>query len=461
MNKLNIITTLFLFFIFRSISAQDYRDKPPVNYVKLSPDKIKEAFELESPRHKLGRVVRYSFTPSGKLEKETGYDNDKGKLQFYFEYGYTYDQNDSLVSKYKYLESSSYKKNELEETLYFYPSDSLKIVVREQDGLKTDTTYIRTQKDHSGKTVLKSEIRTRLYSNGRGYEEIAITRYTYNKKGQLTEKRTTDKTDGKIRLYKYKYKGNQLKGASYTRNGYQSIIKYKKGLPDTEENIYTDYKRKYRFSYDRSGRQILSKLYEGGKHIYSYKSSYNEKGEKIKFDMVDEYDGNSGIWLYEYDDKGKLAYKIDLYARERKKKPEKPKPDKSKKNKIIEVKDKNTGLIPFNIDRQDGLFMVIVYNKDTTKIKIDEKPILVANDDFKVIRPHVTNWGELTLELSLTEDGIRKLEKIPSGQRIALVDNKKVVLIPIVPLPVNNGKLQVPAGDNLREINRLIKNFKK
>jgi len=454
MNKLNIIATLFLLFIFQFISAQDYKDKPLVDYVKLSPDKIKEAFELESSRHKLGRVVRYSFTPSGKLEKETGYDNEKGELKFFFEYGYTYNENDSLVSRYKYLESSSSKKGELEETLCFYPSDSLKIVVREQDGRKTDTTYIHIQKDHSGKTVLKSEIRTRLYGNRRGYKEIAITRYSYNKKGQLTEKRVTDKTDGSIKLYKYRYKGNQLKETSYTRKGYQSVIKYKKGLPDTEKNIYPDYKREYKFSYDRNGRQILSKLYEDGKHIYSYKSSYNEKGKKIKYDMVDEYDGNSGIWLFEYDEKGKLAYKIDLYARERKKKPEKA---KSKEKKVIDVKDKKSGFVPFKIDRPDGFFMVSVYNTDSTKIKIDEKPILVANDDFKVVRPRVSNWGELTLELSLTEDGIRKLEGIPSGQRIALVVNKKVVLIPIAPLPFNNGKIQVPAGGTLREINRLIK----
>lgn len=303
---------IVLLFITGSVWAQP----PLVYYEKLSPEKVEEAFKLESSEHVLGRVVQYLYWPSGKLLKETGYENKKGKLAFMFEYGYEYNDKNRLIHKYKYTEIPSEKHAERNDTWYSYPSDSLTIVeVKRSDRVDSTLTYI--SKDAAGRVVLKLDT-VKFYSGWRSRIESSITQFAYNDKGKLVQRLETEKgSRGYSKLnYEYDKKGRITK-KSRSSNSYQELTIYKKGRPLQMESQHTSSasKRKYLYSYDRKGREILSKLYEDGKHTYSYVSSYNEKGQRIRYDMINEVKGTSGVWLYEYDESGKLIYKIDLYAR--------------------------------------------------------------------------------------------------------------------------------------------------
>ena len=66
---------------------------------------------------------------------------------------------------------------------------------------------------------------------------------------------------------------------------------------------------------NKKGQEKRVRMYENGKHIYSYKTSYNKQGLKSRYDMINETEKTSGVWLYEYDKSGKLICKIDLYNR--------------------------------------------------------------------------------------------------------------------------------------------------
>ncbi|MGJ8549308.1 hypothetical protein [Winogradskyella wichelsiae] len=69
------------------------------------------------------------------------------------------------------------------------------------------------------------------------------------------------------------------------------------------------------YFYNNQNQEIESKRYRNNEHLYSYVTSYSRKGQVYRYEMIDEIDGGSRIWLYEYDKKGQVAFKIDLYAR--------------------------------------------------------------------------------------------------------------------------------------------------
>ncbi len=319
----NLFLILFLFisilflFISKNALPQDSIPQLLVEYEKLNPEKVKEIYKMESSKHRIGRITFYSYSPSEKLYKETGYENEDGKLAFMFEYGYKYDDKDSLVYAYKYTEIPSSEYPELEETRYFYPSDSLTIITTTIGENQTDSTFICITKDISGKIVQKSETAKRSYKGRTRLDKMDITQYYYNDKGQLINILITNKMDGNISRYDYKYDKDKIQKYSYSRKDYQSVTTFNNGLRNAEEETYASSARKYYYTYNKNGQEIVSKLYEDGKHIYSYVSSYNKKGLKIKYDMINESDGSSGIWIYEYDKSGELIYKIDLYAREK------------------------------------------------------------------------------------------------------------------------------------------------
>lgn len=308
MKKLIFISFLFL---TKFVSAQDC-PQSLVEYEKLDSEKAKECFVLETDKHQLGRVAFYTYYPSGKLHKETAFDNKNGKLDFKFEEGYEYNDDGELIYKYMYTEIPSCQYPGLEETRYFYPSDTLTIIVETTNGGDADTTFIQTQKDYAGNIVLESERRKQRNRFDRNDE----TQYYYNKRKKITREITTDKLDGDIAQADYTYKGDRIKKYAYSDKNYHVKKKYKKNRLKTEESEYTGSpKRKKVFDYNKQGKEERSRLYENGKHTYTYLTSYNDRGLKSKYDMINESDGSSGIWLFEYDEAGKLIYKIDLYGR--------------------------------------------------------------------------------------------------------------------------------------------------
>lgn len=153
-----------------------------------------------------------------------------------------------------------------EDTFYYNKVDSLTKVTRYNGGdevydLPADNENGKTLKTHNTK---KQVVKTVFSSDDYKYEE----HFVYDKFGRLLER--TEITNGNV-------SGKML------------------------------------FKYDEKARLVAENLYRDKQLAYTYKTSYDAKNRKIKYDMINAKGITSGIWLYEYNDKNQLLYKIDLY----------------------------------------------------------------------------------------------------------------------------------------------------
>ena len=153
-----------------------------------------------------------------------------------------------------------------ENTFYYNKVDSVTKVTRYTGGdevydLSDDNEHGKTSKTYNTK---KQVVKTVFSSDNYKYEE----HFVYDKFGRLVER--TEITNGNVG-------GKML------------------------------------FKYDEKGRLIVENLYRDKQLAYTYKTSYDAKSRKIKYDMINAKGTKSGIWLYEYNDKNQLLYKIDLY----------------------------------------------------------------------------------------------------------------------------------------------------
>ncbi len=320
------ITILLLSFLFASCGtgkstskkeANNSKHQPFINYQKLRKNTIKKIFRLESNKHRLGQVTFYTYLSPYNSYKETTYENKDGKLVFEYESGYYYQSNDTLISQYQYSEIPSYKHPQLIEYSYLYPSDSVKITIQTIGDNQVDSTFFRTSRNTSGKIIKRSEVTKRTYKGKKRTRKFLVTNYFYNKSGNIIKKLSIDKRYRDTVETNYEYLNTQILKCTYKSRRNQSTKNYKRGLLDIEENVYEKNEKvinKYR--YNNQGQEVLHQKIKKKKLVYSYKTTYNKKGLKIKYDMVNEKDGTSGIWLYKYDKSGHLKYKIDLYAKE-------------------------------------------------------------------------------------------------------------------------------------------------
>jgi len=322
--KKTTITIVLLSFLFacgtsKSTSktqTNNSKYQPFISYQKLPKNTFKKVFRLESNMHRLGQVTFYTYSSPHNLYKETTYENKDGKLVFKYESGYHYHSNDTLISQYEYSEIPSYKHPQLIEYKYLHPSDSVKITIQTIDD-QVDSTFFRTSRNTLGKIIKRSEITRRTYNGRNRTRKFLVTNYFYNKSGNIIKEISIDKKYRDTIETNYEYLNAQILKRTYKSKGYQSTENYKRGLLDIEENISGENEKVInKYSYNNQGKEVLQQKIKKGKLVYSYKTTYNKKGLKIKYDMINEIDGTSGIWLYKYNKSGDLKYKIDLYAKE-------------------------------------------------------------------------------------------------------------------------------------------------
>ena len=456
---------IFFLFLITSVSAQDCT-KSLIEYEKLNPEKGKAAFELESRKHQLGRVVQYIYYPSGNLHKETGYKNKDGKLVFMWEDTYAYNDNDDLIYESRYSEIPSCQYPELIEYKYSYPSDSLMIIEKTVKGNEADSTFIRIVKDDSGNVVLKFKITKSSYGLRNKFKEIDVTQCLYDTQGNLIQRIITDKIDGDVIQSDYEYEGNQIKADSYRSKNYQMTRMYEKGFLKIEEEGYSgSLRRKRLYNYNKKGQEKRVLLYENSEHIYSYVTSYNKQGLKSKYEMINESEKSSGIWLYEYDKSGKLIYKIDLYGRETEKKRKK----KEKEEEVVVarslqeeasdnlIQKQNPDFFTLKANRKDGFYEVIQNNVENKEVALTEDPFLTPMD-FADTQLIVTDWGIPLIEIKI-KDGNQKLNDLNVEKSIAFVVDNKMIDMSGIRIFVDEGKVHIRSGETLRDAYNLIKRW--
>lgn len=321
MKNLIIITLLSILYACgtnKTMSEQEINNNKPqslIKYQTLKKNIINKFFKLETNKHRLGQVTAYKYFPSGKIEKETIFENKNGKLTFKYESGYKYHKN-TLVYKYQYSEIPSYKTPELIEYGYTYISDSLSIVIQKIDN-QIDSTFIRTNKNPIGNIVKKSEIKKRIYKGRNRIIKSYTTNYFYNKKNELIKKISIENKHRDTSQINYTYSNNILVNESYKKDDYIYEKKYINGLLDTEKTSYGNGGITInRYNYNLQNKEVLKQKFKNRNLIYSYKSFYNKNGLISKYKMINEKNGKSSIWLYKYEKSGRVIYRIDLYTRE-------------------------------------------------------------------------------------------------------------------------------------------------
>ena len=191
-----------------------------------------------------------------------------------------------------------------------------------------------------------------------------VTKYSYHKNGhKLVETVYDFDLSGKSALSledNYFYKADRL--VKITRyNGYDApeeisldhseskkvkTYNAKKQLIKTFIQLDDDYTYEERFVYDEQGRVaakttysfgvengnskfvynaknlVVKELrYNGERLNYTYAYTYDAKHRVSGFDMIDDNGILTGVWLYQYNTQGKLAYQINLYSKPEEKKP--------------------------------------------------------------------------------------------------------------------------------------------
>lgn len=302
----------------KPISKQEVNNnnfQPLIKYQTLNKHKIKRLFKLETDTHRLGQVTFYKYYPSGNIQKETTYENKNGKLVFEYESGYKYN-NDILTYKYQYSEIPSYKYPEFIEWNYMYLPKNKSVVVQKIDS-QIDSTFICLNKNPMGKILKKSEIRKRTYKGRNRVMESYTTNYYYNNSNELIKENRVNEKYGDTIQTDYKYSKNQLLTSTYKSNNYTSKKTYSNGLLSTVEETYSNGEKIINiYNYNKRAQEVFQQKIKKGKRVYSYKTYYNKRNLKKKYEMINENDGKSGVWLFEYGKKGHLIYKIDLYAKE-------------------------------------------------------------------------------------------------------------------------------------------------
>lgn len=294
------------------------RIEPPKNrtdFQKLDENEIKRFFKLETKKHKLGRVAMYHYFPERNTEIETAYEVQNGELTFYWEDVYRYNELDSLLCHSRYSEIPSAEYPQFMEDKYTYYQDHY-VKTHSFDGKVQDSVYTYFKKNASGKIVSEIEF-TKSHSSNFSYARDSVfVKYAYDELGDLTSKKT--KTNSYEKEYRYEYENGKLKKKSFIADHYISEEMYNKDgqlveeierYPQNESNTSRSV-----FVYNKKGWKVRRETYQNGKLVSKHNYKNDDKGREIKYEMGK---GN-GIWLYEYDEKNRLKYKIDLYTREEK-----------------------------------------------------------------------------------------------------------------------------------------------
>lgn len=185
--------------------------------------------------------------------------------------------------------------------------------------------------NYAGKLISETAFEFNLY----GHQEFGWKfTYFYNDRDSLI--RITQYNNGDDQLIEIPF-GDERRKTLKTYNDQKQLLK----------QLFTqgDYTYEERFAYDKKGRiaekttlsngalDAVTRYVYNAKNLpvkelkyvdktldYTYESTFDDKGRRVRYDMIDHFGIVTGVWLYQYNEKNQLVYKIDLYGQPAEKK---------------------------------------------------------------------------------------------------------------------------------------------
>jgi hypothetical protein len=109
---------------------------------------------------------------------------------------------------------------------------------------------------------------------------------------------------------------------------------------------------------------------------------------------------------------------------------------------------------PFAVDRPDGFYIIEKKNNDDyTKTVLAAAPSLTPKD-FEAVQYKTGAYDESIIEIRFTKTGTIKLQQFSSdqvGKQVALVANRKVIVMPFLAEPIKSGRIDIHWGRSTQE----------
>jgi len=294
-------------------------------YDPLTSEEIAQYKKLETPELYVGNIAKYLYTPSGKIKRETNFDNrnDEG-LRFEIAENYEYDELDSLIGYTFYSEFKIDKhEGKLRDYTYKYNYRNTDFTSIGKLGQQVDTEYFILQNDDDEKLICETRVAFRLYKGETDLHLYECNLYEYND-ANLVNKKTNisrHKIDN-IQYYTYDSDGNLIEkqetnyDSSYEKN---TIYEYDKFGNLVKERMVSSRNEGeesgYEYKYNSENKEIEKLKFENNQLTYTYLSEYDENGNLIRFIQSSPKETTS-VWVFFYNEKNQQTAFVSLYNRE-------------------------------------------------------------------------------------------------------------------------------------------------
>lgn len=138
--------------------------------------------------------------------------------------------------------------------------------------------------------------------------------------------------------------------------------------------------------------------------------------------------------------------------------------DENQKKERDNYENINRKFKPIPIDREDGFYETIDYdkNKKNEEIELDTKPA-ITKENISGIKIVSNGDGNNYIDISFDKQGTKKfyiLTKHNIGNPIAIVIDKKIVSLPIVMSEITSGKANITGHFTVEEIEKIAQRLK-